>query len=289
MTKYEVGHQVQPTGQRGLSFGSGDDVVELTRLSVDERRVARITIARADRKNAFDAELIAQLTHAVEAVPADARCVVLGSEGDTFCAGADLAWMRSMAGYTLEENLADSGALADLFAKLDALPMPLIARIQGAAIGGGAGLVAMADIAVAVEAATFAFTEVRLGILPAVVSPYVVRKVGLSFATAAFTTGIRFDSHRAFETGLVHSVVDEGQLDPEIGRFVDAILSGGPEAVNAAKRLVRDVAGRTPAEVRDLTVERIASVRVSAEGQDGMRAFLEKRAPRWLGGSRRQS
>src|SRR5438876_927463 len=167
----------------------------------------------------------------------------------------------SMADYTREENLADSGALADLFARLDALPMPIIARIQGPAIGGGAGLVAIADIAVAVEAATFAFTEVRLGILPAVISPYVVRKVGASFATAAFTTGIRFDSHRAFETGLVHSVVDEGQLDPELGRFVDAILAGGPEAVNAAKRLVREVIGRTPAEVRDLTVTRIADAR----------------------------
>jgi len=264
-------------------------MAELVRSAVDERRVARLTIARPERKNAFDAALIAQLTRAVEAVPADARCVILGSEGDTFCAGADLVWMRSMADFTLEENLADSGALADLFAKLDALPMPLIARVQGAAIGGGAGLVALADIAVAVEAATFAFTEVRLGILPAVVSPYVVRKVGPSFAAAAFTTGIRFDSHRAFETGLVHSVVDEGQLDPEIGRFVDAIVAGGPEAVNAAKRLVREVAGRSPAEVRDLTVQRIASARVSAEGQDGMRAFLEKRSPRWLGGSRRQN
>lgn len=264
-------------------------MAELVRSAVDERRVARLTIARPERKNAFDAELIAQLTRAVEAVPSDARCVVLGSEGDTFCAGADLAWMRSMADYTLEENLADSGALADLFAKLDDLPMPLIARVQGAALGGGAGLVAMADIAVAVEAATFAFTEVRLGILPAVVSPYVVRKIGPGFAAAAFTTGIRFDSHRAFEVGLVHSVVDEGQLDPEIGRFIDAIVAGGPEAVNAAKRLVREVSGRAPAEVRDLVVRRIASARVGAEGQDGMRAFLEKRPPRWLGGSRRQN
>ena len=264
-------------------------MADLVRSAVDERRVARLTIARPQRKNAFDAELIARLTEAVEAVPADARCVVLGSEGDTFCAGADLAWMRSMADYTLEENLADSGALALLFAKLDDLPMPLIARVQGAAIGGGAGLVAMADIAVAVEGATFAFTEVRLGILPAVVSPYVVRKVGPSFAAAAFTTGIRFDSHRAFQAGLVHSVVDEGQLDPEVERFVDAIVSGGPAAVNAAKRLVREVAGRSPSELRELTVERIASARVSAEGQDGMRAFLEKRPPRWLGGSRRQN
>ena len=264
-------------------------MTELTRFAVDERGIARITLARPTAKNAFDAKLIAELAAAVEAVPADSRCVVLGSEGDTFCAGADLSWMRSMADYTREENLADSGALADLFARLDALPMPIIARIQGPAIGGGAGLVAIADIAVAVEAATFAFTEVRLGILPAVISPYVVRKVGLSFATAAFTTGIRFDSHRAFETGLVHSVVDEGQLDPEVDRFVDAIVAGGPEAVNAAKRLVRAVAGRSPDEVRELTVGAIASARVSAEGQDGMRAFLEKRAPKWLGGSRRQN
>jgi methylglutaconyl-CoA hydratase len=264
-------------------------VAELTRLTVDERRIARITLARPDVKNAFNAELIAQLAEAVDGVPADARCVVLGSEGDTFCAGADLGWMRSLADYTLEENLADSGALADMFAKLDALAMPLIVRVQGAAFGGGAGLVALGDIAVAAEPAIFAFTEVRLGILPAVISPYVVRKCGLSFATAAFTTGIRFDSHRAFETGLVHSVVDAEELDAEVGRFVDAIISGGPEAVNAAKKLVRDVVGHTPAEVRDLTVRRIAEVRISAEGQDGMRAFLEKRAPKWLGGSRRQN
>ena len=264
-------------------------MAELVRSAVDERRVTRITLARPGVKNAFNAELIAQLSAAVDAVPADARCVILASEGDTFCAGADLAWMRSMADYTVEENRADSGALAELFAKLDSLPMPIVARIQGAAIGGGAGLVAIADIGVAAEEAVFAFTEVRLGILPAVISPYVVRKVGLSFATAAFTTGIRFDSHRAFDTGLIHSVVDAGQLDPEIDRFVDAIVSGGPHAVNAAKRLVREVAGRTAAEVRDLTIQRIADARVSAEGQDGMRAFLEKRPPSWLGGSARKN
>src|SRR5258707_6605221 len=144
--------------------------------------------------------------------------------------------------------------------------MPISARIQGPAIGGDAGLVAVADIAVAVEAATFAFTEVRLGILPAVISPYVVRKVGVSFATAAFTTGIRFDSHRAFDTGLIHSVVDAGQLDPEIERFVDSIVSGGPHAVNAAHRLGRVVDRRPPSEVRDLVVQRVADPRVSAEG-----------------------
>ena len=261
---------------------------ELVRSAIDDRRVARLTIARPERKNAFDAELIAQLSAAVAAIPDDARCVVLASDGDTFCAGADLAWMRSMADYTAEQNRADSAALADLFARLDALPMPTLARIQGPAIGGGAGLVAIADIGVAAEEAIFAFSEVRLGILPAVVSPYVVRKVGHSFATAAFTTGIRFDSHRAFATGLIHSVVDARQLDLEIDRFVDAIVAGGPNAVNAAKRLVRDVADRAPAEVRDLTIQRIADARVGDEGQEGMRAFLEKRAPAWLGGSRRQ-
>jgi methylglutaconyl-CoA hydratase len=264
-------------------------VAELTHLVVDERHVAWITISRPDVKNAFNAELIAALGRAVDSVPGDARCVVLASEGDTFCAGADLAWMRSMADFSLEENVADSRALADLFRKLDELPMPLIARVQGAAIGGGAGLVAVADIAVAAETATFAFTEVRLGILPAVISPYVVRKVGWSFSTAAFVSGIRFDSHRAFDAGLVHSVVDPHELDAELGRFIDAIVAGGPEAVNAAKRLVREVAGRPAAEVRDLTVQRIASARVGAEGQDGMRAFLEKRAPKWLGGLRRQN
>ena len=264
-------------------------MTELVRSDTDERGIARITLARPEVKNAFNAELIAQLSAAVDAVPPVVRCVILASEGDTFCAGADLAWMRSMADYTREENRADSRALADLFAKLDALPMPLIARVQGAAIGGGAGLVAVADIAVAAEEATFAFTEVRLGILPAVISPYVVRKLGHGFATAAFTAGIRFDSHRAFDTGLVHSVVDASQLDAEVGRFVDAIVAGGPAAVNAAKRLVREVSGRAPAEVRELTVERIADARVSAEGQDGMHAFLEKRKPGWLGGSRRES
>lgn len=256
----------------------------VVRLTVDERRVTRITLARPEVKNAFDAELIRDLAAAVAGVPADARCVVLASEGDTFCAGADLGWMRSMADYDRAQNVADSRALAGLFAALDGLPMPLLARVQGAAIGGGAGLVAVADIAVAAEGATFAFSEVRLGILPAVISPYVVRKVGFAFATAAFTTGIRFDSHRAFATGLVQSVVDPQQLDPEIERFVTAIAAGGPAAVNAAKRLAREVHGRAPAEVRELTVERIADARVSAEGQDGMRAFLEKRRPGWLPG-----
>ncbi|HUQ16601.1 MAG TPA: enoyl-CoA hydratase-related protein [Candidatus Saccharimonadales bacterium] len=256
-------------------------MTEVVRLGVDERGVARITIDRPDRKNAFDATVIAALTRAVAEIPAGTRCVIIQSEGDAFCAGADLEWMRGVAEYSLEENQVDSRALAGLFATLDGLPMPLIARVQGAAIGGGAGLVAVADIAVATDAAVFAFTEVRLGILPAVISPYVVRKVGPAFATAAFTTGIRFDAHRAFEVGLVESVVHDHQLDEQVDAFVIAILAGGPEAVRGAKRLVRDITGRAPAEVRDLTVDRIAAARVGDEGQEGMRAFLGHRPPRW--------
>ena len=248
----------------------------------DDRGVAWLTLARPAAKNAFDASVIAELTEAVRAVGADARCVVLRSEGDTFCAGADIAWLRSTADRAYDENIADSRKLAELFLALDALPMPLLARVQGAAIGGGAGLVAVADIAVASRDATFAFSEVRLGILPAVVSPYVARKCGVAFTTAAFLTGMRFDAKKAEAVGLVSSVEDgHHELDAKLDLFIRAILLGGAEAVNAAKRLVRDVAGRAPAEVAGLTVERIAQARVGAEGQEGLRAFLEDRAPTW--------
>ena len=250
----------------------------------DQRGVAWITLARPAVKNAFDAQLIAELTEAATAVDRSARCVVLRAEGDAFCAGADVAWMRSTADRTLEENVTDSRALAEMFGALDALPMPLLARVQGHAIGGGAGLVAVADIAVASRDATFAFSEVRLGILPAVVSPYVVRKCGVAFTTAAFVTGMRFDAKKAEQVGLVSSVEDgHHELDAKLGLFIQAILLGGPAAVNAAKRLVREVAGRDPQDVRGLTIERIAAARVSDEGQDGLRAFLEKRSPRWQG------
>jgi methylglutaconyl-CoA hydratase len=250
-------------------------------LETDVRGVAWITLARPERKNAFDAELIAELAGALGRVDPAARAVVLASEGDTFCAGADLAWMKSMVDYGVEQNLADSAALARMFAALDDLPMPLVARVQGAAVGGGAGLVAVADIAVASTEATFGFTEVRLGIVPAVVSPYVVRKIGPGHATALFVSGIRFDARRALEIGLVEAVETPEELDAKLALYLDAIVAGGPNAVRAAKRLVREVAGRPAAEVRDLTVRRIAEIRVSAEGQEGMRAFLERRGSRW--------
>jgi methylglutaconyl-CoA hydratase len=243
--------------------------------------VARIALARPERKNAFDADLIAELTVAVRDIRPAIRAVVLQGEGDTFCAGADVEWMRGMADYSLEQNIADSKALAGMFRALYDLEMPLVARVQGAAIGGGAGLVAIADIAVASTEASFAFTETRLGILPAVVSPYVVRKIGPARATALFVTGSRIDAKRAHEIGLVERLVEPSDLDAAVGRVLDAILSGGPKAVNAAKRLVREIEGRRIDEVADLTVKRIAEIRVSREGQEGLRAFLERRDPRW--------
>jgi len=253
----------------------------LVRLETDARRVAWITLARPERKNAFDGDLIGELIATVMAVDPASRAVVLMSEGDAFCAGADLEWMKSMVDFGLERNAADSRALAQMYAALDALPMPLLARVQGAAIGGGAGLVAVADIAVASTEATFGFTEVRLGIVPAVVSPYVVRKIGPSHAIALFASGIRFDARRAMEIGLVEAVEAPEELDAKLALYLDAIVSGGSRAVNAAKQLVREVAGRPVAEVRELTVKRIAELRVSEEGQEGMRAFLERRKARW--------
>jgi methylglutaconyl-CoA hydratase len=243
--------------------------------------VARIALARPERKNAFDADLIAELTAAVRDIRPAIRAVVLQGEGDTFCAGADVEWMRGMADYSLDDNIADSKALAGMFRALYDLEMPLVARVQGAAIGGGAGLVAIADVAVASTEASFAFTETRLGILPAVVSPYVVRKIGPARATALFVTGSRIDAKRAHEIGLVERLVEPSDLDAAVGRVLDAILSGGPKAVNAAKRLVREIEGRRIDEVADLTVKRIAEIRVSREGQEGLRAFLERRDPRW--------
>ncbi|HEY6959191.1 MAG TPA: enoyl-CoA hydratase-related protein [Candidatus Limnocylindria bacterium] len=254
---------------------------DLVHLDVDDRGIASITLRRPERRNAFDAELMAGIVDALAHVSLDARAVVLRSEGEAFCAGADLNWMKGMVEYSLDQNVADSRALAEMFRALDDLPMPLLARVQGAAIGGGAGLVAVADIAVASTEATFGFTEVRLGIIPAVVSPYVVRKIGVAHASALFVSGIRFDAQRALEIGLVEAVESPEELDAKLELYLDAVVAGGPHAVNAAKRLVRDVSGRPPSEVRQLTVERIAELRVSREGQEGMRAFLERRPARW--------
>jgi len=251
------------------------------RLEHDAGGIARITIARPEVRNAFDAALIARLIELAHSVEPNARAVVLQSEGPIFCAGADVNWMRAVASESREVNVEDAQALAGLFATLDGLPMPLVVKVQGPAIGGGAGLVAVGDIVIASSEAWFQFAEVRIGIVPAVVSPYVVRKVGASFAAAAFVTGERFSAARAYEAGLIHQLARPEELEGAVDDTLAEIRKGSPAAVRAAKRLVRQVAGHTPQEVRELTIRTIADIRATPEAQEGFRAFLGRRAPKW--------
>jgi methylglutaconyl-CoA hydratase len=245
--------------------------------------IVRLTLNRPDVRNAFDEEFIRTLTaHATEAAAdRSIRVIVLAGEGKAFCAGADLAWMSKAIAYSHAENLGDAEDLARMLERLDTLPVPVIGRIHGAVLGGGVGLVAICDIAVAADDSMFGLSEVRLGILPAVVSPYVIRKIGVSAARELFLTGSRFGTVRAREIGLVHDVVPEADLDEAVIRRVREVLASGPRAVTAAKALIRQVAGADPGDVIGLTTNAIAAQRVSAEGQEGMRAFLEKRNPKW--------
>lgn len=246
--------------------------------------VVRVTLNRPEVRNAFNEESIAELTGWADSVKAGgaARVAVLAGAGKMFCAGANLGWMSKSVGYTREENIRDARAMARMFDALDQLPIPLIGRIHGAALGGGVGLAAVCDIAVATEDAAFGFTEVKLGILPAVIAPYSLAKIGRSAARELFLTGARFSAARAKEVGLIHAVAaDEAELDRIIAKYVNDLLTSGPEAVAAAKRLIADLAGRDRASATNVTVETIAERRVSPEGQAGMRAFLDKRPPPW--------
>lgn len=246
--------------------------------------VERLTLNRAAVRNAFNETVIRELTDwaATIADDADVRAVVIRGAGPVFCAGADLAWMARVVAYTHDENVRDATVAAAMYAALDALPVPLIGRIHGAALGGGAGLAAVCDIAVADDATVFGFTEVKLGIVPAMISPFVLRRIGEAAARELFLTGMRFPAARAKEIGLVHAVVPAGELDAAVERYVDEILTAAPEAVTTIKGLIRRVAGREPADVRGLTAETLAVRRSSTEGQQGMRAFLEKRKPTWV-------
>ncbi|PYR57929.1 MAG: enoyl-CoA hydratase [Acidobacteria bacterium] len=245
--------------------------------------VIRVTLDRPDVRNAFNEALIAELTAWAESVTSGgpARVAVLAGAGRTFCAGADLTWMSKAVAYTHDENVRDARAAARMFEALDRLPLPLIGRIHGAALGGGAGLAAVCDIVVAAGDAVFGFTEAKLGILPAVISPYAIAKIGRSAARELFLTGARFTAQRAREIGLVHAVAPEAELDAVVDGYLRELLTSGPTAVAAAKQLIASVAGRPVADVTDLTAQTIARQRVSPEGQDGMRAFLEKRKPSW--------
>jgi methylglutaconyl-CoA hydratase len=244
-----------------------------------ENRVARVRLNRPDVRNALDDALVAELTDWAAGAARDraVRAAVLAGAGSVFCAGADLAWMSRMVGYSQDENMRDAAALARMFEALDTLPFPLIGRIQGAALGGGAGLAAVCDIAIAAEDVAFGFTEVKLGILPAVISPYVIAKIGLSAARELFLTGARFSASRARDIGLVHTVVEPAELDQAVESVLDELAGSAPGAVAEAKALIRRISGRSPSSVMDITAETIARQRVSDEGQRGMRAFLERR------------
>lgn len=247
--------------------------------------VVRVTLNRPEIRNAFNEELIAELTRWAESVKADAsaRVAVLAGAGKMFCAGADLAWMSKMVGYSHEENVRDARAMAQMFEALDQLPIPLIGRVHGAALGGGVGLAAVCDIVVAAEDAAFAFTEVKLGIMPAVISPYALAKIGRSAARELFLTGARFSAERAKEIGLVHAIGQEAELDRIIAKYVNDLVTSGPEAVAAAKQLIAEVASAPRTVAAEYTIDAIAERRVSKEGQDGMSAFLAKRPPSWIG------
>lgn len=253
-------------------------------LTVERRgAVEYVTLNRPDVRNAFNAHVIADLTAWARSVHRDpgVRAVVLGGAGKVFSAGADAAWMAKMAGYSREDNLRDARAGAEMFLAINTVPAIVIGRIQGAALGGGSGLAAVCDIVVADADAIFGFTETKLGILPAMISPYVLQKIGASAARELFLTGMRFDAKKAKAIGLVHSIVAAADLDEAVDSYVRESLGASPTAVARAKALIPNVLGRSPAEVIDVTADAIATQRVSPEGQEGLKAFLEKRQPSW--------
>jgi methylglutaconyl-CoA hydratase len=246
--------------------------------------VARVTLNRPDVRNAFDDALIARLTEIFAELDADSatRVVVLGGSGPAFCAGADLNWMKRMAAYSHEENVRDAGALAGMLAALDRLAKPTIARVHGPAFAGGTGLVAACDIAIGTPQAKFCFSEAKLGLSPATISPYVIRAIGERAARRYFLSAEVLGAEEAYRIGLLSGLVGEAELDQAIQQLVSQLLAGGPEAHAEIKDLIRAVAGRVidPALKED-TARRIAEIRASPEGREGIASFLEKRKPRW--------
>jgi methylglutaconyl-CoA hydratase len=254
--------------------------------TIDARGVATVTLNNPDKRNAFDDAIIRQLREAFEGLGADVavRVVVLASTGKHFSAGADLGYMQHMAHYDYGHNLRDAEGLAGMLRALYDMPKPSIARVQGAAFGGAVGLVSGCDMAVAESGAVFSLSEVRIGMVPATISPYVIRAIGERQARRWFLTGERFDARRAQAMGLVHEVVAADTLDQAVEELVAALLQSGPVAVAAAKDLIGAVAGvPISAELVEDTCARIAHIRVSEEGQEGLKAFLEKRSPNWVG------
>ena len=249
-----------------------------------EGAVATVTLDRPEQRNAFDDVLATKIRETFVELSSDAgvRVVVLRGSGDFFCAGGDLQWMRRSGRLPKEQNLDDAKNFAVAFAAIDRCPKPVVACVRGAALGGGAGLVAVSDAAIAAKSTVFGFPEVKLGIVPAAISPYVISKIGWSHARKLFLTGERFDADTAFRIGLVHEVVADDELDAAVARTVANLLTSGPEAVVKVKRLLKGMNSMAPdGALLDLTARTIADARASAEAQEGFAAFLEKRKPRW--------
>jgi methylglutaconyl-CoA hydratase len=251
-----------------------------------ENRVATVTLNRPDVRNAFNETTIAEVTQAFRELGQDGeiRAIVFAANGPAFCAGADLNWMKKMAGYTHDENRADAAQLAEMLRTIYTCPKPVVAKVQGDCYAGGMGLVAACDIALSAEATNFCLSEVKLGLIPATISPYVIKSMGENAARRYFLTAERFSAQEALRIGFVHAVVAAEALDAAVADIVKALVSNSPNAVKEAKRLVQDVAGQplNDALIAD-TAERIADIRSSDEGKEGVRSFLEKRKPNWLG------
>ncbi len=253
-------------------------MVESVKLAVADG-IARVTLARPDVRNAFNADVIGRLQEIFSEITSsdEVRAAVLAGEGPAFCGGADINWMRESLGLTFDENVADAERMSEMYRAIDNCPKPVVGRIHGFALGGGAGLAAVCDVGVSADDAIFGFTEVKLGIIPAVISPFVLAKIGASHARALFLTGERFDARRAKEIGLVHRVVPAAELDAAVERTVAELRTAAPAAVGAAKLLIRRVLDNSYDDSQTITTRAIARQRVSAEGQEGLRAFLERR------------
>lgn len=249
--------------------------------------VAEVWLNRPEVRNAFNDGVIAELTAAFRSLGADPalRCIVLGGRGKAFCAGADLTWMKAMAGFSWDENRADAARLAEMLWTVWSCPLPVVGRIHGDCYAGGVGLAAVCDVLVAAEGPQFCLSEARLGLLPATIGPYVVRALGEQASRRYFTTAERFSATEAQRLGFVHELVAPEALDAKVAEIVALLVANGPEAVKACKRLVQDVAGRPlDAALRDETARRIADIRASAEGREGVASFLDKREPAWRAG-----
>lgn len=256
-------------------------------LSVDyrfENKIAVVTLQRPEVRNALNAHLIQELTEVFTqlSINEQLHAVILTGEGKAFCAGADINMMQEAISYTETQNIEDALRLSDMLHTINSFPCPIIARVNGDTLGGGVGLIAVCDIVIASDKVRLAFSEVKLGIAPAVISPYVLRKIGENMARVLFVTGERFSAARAHEIGLVHAVVPMEHLDDAVSSAVNELLSGGPQAIRACKTLALQVGQLNTESARRYTAEAIAHLRVSLEGQEGLRAFLEKRPPQWL-------